>query len=152
MIAPDLAAFLEGGASIHIATRDASLRPTGSRAAAVEVDDSGEHVTVFVPTASCDATLANLRDNGQAAVSFGGPSTDRAFQVKGVFVDAAAATAPQRTMIDRQWAGFLDDLARLGFPRQAVAGWVTWPATAIRLRVTAVFAQTPGPGAGAPLP
>jgi hypothetical protein len=39
----------------------------------------------------------------------------------------------------------------LGLPRIATDGWVTWPCTAIRLRVQAVFDQTPGPGAGAQL-
>ena len=58
----------------------------------------------------------------------------------------------ERPSVDRQWEAFLADLARIGFPALATDGWATWPAMAIRLRVTALFSQTPGPGAGAPLP
>jgi len=33
----------------------------------------------------------------------------------------------------------------------ATKAWVTWPAVAIRVRANALFNQTPGPGAGAPI-
>ena len=49
-----------------------------------------------------------------------------------------------------QWDGFLGSLEQIGIPRVATRAWVTWPAVAIRLRATAVFNQTPGPGTGAP--
>ena len=39
----------------------------------------------------------------------------------------------------------------VGLPRVATDGWVMWPAVAVRFRVNALFDQTPGPGAGAPL-
>ena len=152
MIAPDLAAFLESGVSIHIATRDAALVATGARVAAVRVTDDGTRLTVFVPNVAAAPLLDNLKANGQAAVAFGRPSDDRAFQVKGVFEKAAPATARDRAFITAQWNAFLEDLSSIGFAAEAAGGWHTWPAVAVRLRVTAVFAQTPGPGAGAPIP
>ena len=36
-------------------------------------------------------------------------------------------------------------------PRAVASGWSFWPAVAIRVRVTAVFEQTPRPGTGHPL-
>ena len=50
-----------------------------------------------------------------------------------------------------QWNGFLGSLEQIGIPRAATTSWVTWPAVAIRLRVNALFNQTPGPNAGAPI-
>ena len=36
-------------------------------------------------------------------------------------------------------------------PRHGSRGWTIWPAVAIRIEAAAVFDQTPGPHAGAPL-
>jgi hypothetical protein len=152
VVPPELAAFIEGGVSIHIATRDDKLEPNGARVAAVKVDADGEHVTAYLPKIVAPLLLANLEANRQAALGFGRPSDDRACQVKGTFVSARAATGQERTLIERQWKAFLADLAQIGFPKQATDGWKTWPSIAVRLRVTAIFSQTPGPGAGTALP
>jgi hypothetical protein len=152
VIAPDLAAFLEGGVSIYIATRDDTLEPDGARVAAVQVNADGTHITAYLPKIAAAPLVANLEANGQAALGFARPRDDRACQLKGVFVDARPASARERKVVDRQWAAFLADLAQIGFPGQAAEGWQTWPSVAIRLRVTAIFSQTPGPGAGAPIP
>jgi hypothetical protein len=149
VVTPDLAAFIEGGVSIHIATRNDRLEPWGGRVAAVKIDPDGTHVTAYLPKVTAGPIVANLKANGQAALGFGRPSDDRACQIKGVFVTARAAAARERALVDRQWDAFLADLAQIGFPRQVTEGWKTWPALAIRLRVTALFSQTPGPGAGA---
>jgi hypothetical protein len=62
-----------------------------------------------------------------------------------------AASARERKTIERQWDALLDNLAQIGIPRAATASYKLWPSVAIRIRVTALFSQTPGPGAGAPL-
>jgi hypothetical protein len=152
VISSDLAAFLESGISIHIATRAEGLEPNGARVAAVAVDADGTHVTAYIPAIAAGPVIADLEAHRQAALGFGRPSDDRACQVKGIFVGARKASDRERTLIDRQWVAFLADLAHIGFPGQATDGWATWPSVAIRLRVTATFSQTPGPGAGAPLP
>jgi general stress protein 26 len=152
VISADLAAFLEGGVSIHIATRDNDLEPHGASVAAVKVDADGEHITAYLPRIAASQVIADLESNRQAALGFGRPSDDHACQVKGLFLTARAASAQERKLVERQWEAFLKDLMLIGFPRQATEGWRTWPSVAIRLRVTAIFSQTPGPGAGAPLP
>jgi hypothetical protein len=93
--------------------------------------------------------LGDLEDNGQAAVSIGRPVDDKACQVKGTFLAARDASDDERPLIAAQWDGFLASLEQIGIPRAATRAWITWPAVAIRLRVNAVFDQTPGPGAGA---
>ena len=151
MIDPQLAAFLEEGVAIHLGTRDAALEPKGARAAAVQVGPDGAHLIVYIATVAAERLLPDLEANGQAAVVFGRPTDDRACQVKGVFVDARPATNEERSLVDAQWEGFIEKCERIGIPRASSAGWLTWPATAISLRATAVFNQTPGPGAGAQL-
>jgi hypothetical protein len=151
MIHEELASFLQAGVSIHIGTRDDRLRPNGARAAAVKVGDEGRHFVVYLAKVAAERILPDLRSNGLAAVVFCRPTDDRSCQVKGVFVSARAARADERALVDRQWKEFLDELAQIGIPREATAAWITWPAVAIKLRATALFDQTPGPGAGAPI-
>jgi hypothetical protein len=95
--------------------------------------------------------LDDLRANGQAAVVFARPEDDRACQVKGVFVSARAAAADEEPLVREQFDGFRRQLEIIGMPGESTRPWIVWPATAVRLRVTAVFDQTPGPSAGAPL-
>ena len=151
MIDAQLAAFLQEGVGIHIGTRDEALRPNGARAIAVHVENGGADLVVYVSAVAAARLVADLESNGQAAVSFGRPTDDRACQVKGLFVAARAATDGERARISAQWNGFLGSLEQIGIPRAATAGWVTWPAVAIRLRADAVFNQTPGPDAGVAL-
>ena len=151
MIHRELAAFLQEGVGIHIATRNQSLQPNGARAIAVTVDADGEHLVVYVARAAAARLLPDLEANGQAAVGFGRPIDDRACQVKGVFVSVRDATDGEQAAVLAQWDGFLGSLEKIGVPRAATRSWVTWPAVAIRLRANALFDQTPGPGAGAPL-
>ena len=149
MIDPPLARFLEEGLGIHIGTRDAQLQPAGARAIAVTVEDDGSHLRVYVAEVAAARILGNLAGNGQAAVTFVRPEDDRACQVKGQFASVRAAEAGERAQVAAQWDRFLAHLERIGIPRAATAAWITWPAVVIRMRVTAIFDQTPGPTAGA---
>lgn len=151
MIDRTLAAFLEEGVGIHIATRNEALQPNGARAIAVRVEPDGAHLVVYVARVAAARILPDLESNGQAAVGFGRPVDDRACQVKGVFAGVRDATEDERPQVLAQWDGFLGSLEKIGIPRAATRTWVTWPAVAIRLRANALFDQTPGPDAGAPL-
>src|SRR4051812_29894624 len=151
MIDRELAAFLQEGVGIHIATRNAALQPNGARAIAVTVEPDGEHFVVYVARAAAARVLPDLQANGQAAIGFGRPIDDRACQVKGVFTGVRDATEDERAKVLEQWDGFLGSLETIGIPRAVLKTWVTWPAVAIRLRANALFNQTPGPDAGAPL-
>lgn len=152
MIDAQLAAFLQEGVGIHIATRNAALQPNGARAIAVTVEEDGAHLVVYVARVAAARILPDLETNGQAAVGFGRPVDDRACQVKGLFLGVREATDEERPRVLAQWDGFLGSLEQIGIPRAATRTWVTWPAVAIRLRANALFNQTPGPQAGAPLP
>jgi hypothetical protein len=151
MIDRALAGFLEEGLSIHIGARNARLQPSGARAAAVTVDPDGSHILVYLPDLGASRILPDLEATGQAAVSFGRPTDDRASQVKGIVTAIRPASPDERATITAQWQGFMRQLETIGIPREIALGWATWPAVVVRLRVTAVFEQTPGPLAGTPI-
>ena len=151
MIDTELAGFLREGLSIHLATRDARLQPSGARAAAIQVDADGRHVVVFVPDRAAARILPDLESNAQAAVSYARASDDRAGQLKGVVTDIRAAAPAEQPLVATQWQAFMRELELVGIPRDFALGWATWPAVAIRIRVTSVFEQTPGPKAGTPI-
>lgn len=151
MISGPVADFLHEGLGIHVGTRDRQLRPNGARGLAVAVDPDGVHFDVYLPTIAAERLMADLESNGQAAVVFGRPTDDRACQLKGVFLSAREARPDEQAVILAQWTRYLDKLEAIGIPRAAPANWITWPATVIRLKATALFEQTPGPQAGAQL-
>lgn len=152
MIDRQLADFLEAGLSTHIASRNERLEPNAARVTALVVEPDGRHVVAFVPAVAASAILADLADNGQVAMVCARPPDERGCQVKGVFIEARDAREDERPLVVAQWERFRDKLALVGLPRVATDAWVTWPCLAIRVRVQALFDQTPGPGAGARLP
>jgi hypothetical protein len=151
MIDGELASFLQEGIAIQLGTRNDRLEPSGVRVVAVSVDRDGTHVVAYVPEVSGSQVLPDLQANGQAALVFARPPDERACQVKGMFAGARAATADEYAMVQAQWDRWLDRFTTIGVPRPTFDRWTTWPCIAIRVRVNAIFNQTPGPGAGAPL-
>ncbi|MGE0359403.1 MAG: pyridoxamine 5'-phosphate oxidase family protein [Vicinamibacterales bacterium] len=149
MLDDALTAFLQQGVAINIGTRNARLAPSACYVGAALVDPDRKHLTVFVPEVGAGRVLADLQANGQAAVVFARPEDDRACQVKGTFVSARPATDAESPIVHEQYAGFLRQLEIIGMPGESTRSWIVWPAVAVRLRVTAVFDQTPGPKAGA---
>ena len=151
MIDVELAAFLQEGIAIQLGTRNARCEPNGVRVVAVTVDGDGRHLVAYVPDAAAPQVLSDLESNGQAALVFARPPDERACQVKGTFTGARPASAEERAGVEAQWDRWLDRLASIGVARATLEPWITWPCTAIRLRVTAIFNQTPGPNAGSPI-
>ena len=148
---PSLITFLEHGVSIHMGTRNARLEPNGVRVIAVIADADRQHLTAYLPSADAAAVLADLDANGQAALAFARPADDRACQIKGECVSVRDAEPAERARVQDQWQGLVEQMAMVGIPPEATQGWSTWPCVAVRLRVTAAFDQTPGPGAGSRL-
>lgn len=151
MIDRELAAFFEEGLLIHLGTRNADLQPSAARITAVTVDADGNHLTAYAPKVATSHVLLDLQDNGLAALVFVRPTDERACQVKGVFVGSRAASPRERATVTGQWDRARQTLERIGIPRKLTDAWTIWPSIAIRVRVTALFDQTPGPGAGAQL-
>jgi hypothetical protein len=152
MLDKSLTEFLEHGLAIHLGTRNEALRPNGCRVTAVRVEDQGRHLVTFLPAVGAAAVLEDLRSNGQAAVSFARPTDDRAVQVKGEFLSAHDAEPSDEAFVLGQWQALLRELDMIGLAAlTSTSTWQMWPCVAVKIRVTAVFSQTPGPEAGAVL-
>jgi hypothetical protein len=151
MIDEILAEFLQSGLGIHLGTRTEQLEPFGCRATAIKVDDDGKHAVVYVPKAASPRIFENLRTNGCAAISMARPADERAVQVKGLMLFSWEAKPEEEAFARVQWAGFLGQLEAIGLPAVATSSWQVFPSVAVRIKVTAVFNQTPGPDAGAAL-
>jgi hypothetical protein len=117
----------------------------------VRIDPDGAYLTVFVHGRAAPALLRNLERHPEIALAFDRPIDNRACQVKGRFESSRRARPGERPEVQRQADGFLAQLEAIGIPRALTAGWAVWPAVALRLRVTELYEQTPGPGAGEPL-
>jgi hypothetical protein len=148
MIDQQLAAFLHDGVGIHIGTRNARFEPNGARAIAARVEDDGKHLVVYVSGVAAERILPDLESNGQAAVVFARPRDERACQVKGTFMNRRAVDEHERAAALAQWKAFLESLEYIGIPAASAATWIHVADIAIRLKVTAIFEQTPGPQAG----
>ena len=146
----ELADFLQQGVGMYIGTRNQSLEPNGARALAARVDGDGT-VVIYLADVAAARLLPDLESNGLAAVTFGRPVDERACQVKGTFIGARAAREDERPLVERQWEAFTRSLQMIGVAPEARSAWPKWPATAIALKPTAVFEQTPGPTAGTQL-
>ena len=151
MLDRSLTEFLEQGLAIHIGTRDGRLRPNGCVVTAVRVEEEGRHLVAFIPKAVTPSVFDDLRGNGQAAISFTRPADDKAVQVKGEFLALEDVSAADEQFAREQWGGLLKQLDLIGLPGRATATWTLWPCVAVRIKVTALFSQTPGPEAGAVL-
>lgn len=151
MVSAELAEFIQSGVSVLAGTRDARLMPDAMRGMGVRVEEGGAELTVFLPAATSARAIANLRANGCIAVCFSRPSDHRSIQLKGQAVAIREADASERAAVERYRGELAQALAFVGVPISTTLRMAHWPCHAIRMRIDAVYQQTPGPGAGAPL-
>ena len=152
MLDQTLTEFLERGLAIHIGTRDAAMRPNGCRVTAVRVENQGRSLVVYLPKAATPDVLDDLRSNGQAAVSLARPTDDRAVQVKGELISLGDADPSEEAFVLGQWRSLIGELDAIGLAALTSTNtWLLWPCLAVKIRVTAIFSQTPGPEAGSVL-
>jgi hypothetical protein len=151
LISNALAEFLRSGVSIAIAARDRRLAPHGTRAWAATVDDDRLHVTIFLETKSAEPITRNLEAHPEVAVTFDRPIDNSAWQIKGAYRASRRCRPAERAEIERQAGSFLGELEMMGVPRSLTERWPRWPCVAVRILVSDIFQQTPGPGAGEPV-
>lgn len=151
VIPEELAEFFEGGLSILVGTRDASLRPEATRGCGAVVHPDRTRLTVFLPTEVAGRALANLRDNGLISVGFSSILDARTLQVKGRLEELRDATEADRPVITHYHAAYAEILYFTGLPRALSRRFNVWPSIAVTFVVTDIFHQTPGPNAGARL-
>lgn len=143
-----LAETFEGGVSILVGTRDASLVPEGALATGAVVHPDRRRITIFLPTSPNARAIANARDTGIIAVAFSNSIDHQTTQVKGRVVEVRPGTEVEREVCERYRVALAEQLYIIGQSRTILRGVNIWPATALTLEVEDLFQQTPGPGAG----
>ena len=149
------AAFLHRpGISITAASRDGSNVSRIGRGLGCRITPDRGRMTVFIASSQYQAFFDALQSSRTIAVVFSLPSTHRTMQLKGNDAAIGPLAAGDAEIIARHVDDFVDELYRLGYPRDMVRAY-HWcePAEvrAITFTIGAAFEQTPGPGAGAPL-
>lgn len=147
---PEVIDLVESGVSILVGTRDAQLRPASVRGVGARVAPDGTAVTVYLPEVTSRKAVANLQENGEIAVAFSRPFDNLAIQLKGRCSRVCLASHDERAVPERYAIAFVEMTYAVGMPRSLMKRMTVWPAWAATFDVSAVFSQTPGPGAGRP--
>jgi len=149
----DHAAFIQGGVSVIVATRNAEQVADVVRGCGCRVSRDRRRVTVLVEPSRAGTLLDDIAANGMIAVVFSQPSTHRTIQLKGSDARVVKVTAADRAIAARHLRDWREDLCRIGYTPEfanAVRGAAPRLA-AIAFTPSAAFQQTPGPGAGQPI-
>lgn len=120
-------------------------------AAAALLDGEGRRLTVYLPVATSETSLANLRGNGAIAVVLSQPLTHRTVQLKGRVETLRPALEEERAGVERMAAAFDAEVEVIGLPPAVVRRRTKWPRHAVTFVVREAYEQTPGPRAGAPI-
>ncbi|MBL8289277.1 MAG: hypothetical protein JNL85_14960, partial [Rubrivivax sp.] len=110
---------------------------------------------VFTFANTAEALLRDVALTRRVAVAFSQPSTNRTLQLKGCDAAVQPAQPADVAQARRYLALFAAEIVPLGWPpdfAQAVLWHEPAGLMAVRFTPEGAFHQTPGPGAGAPLP
>lgn len=143
-----LSRTVEGGMSVVVGTVDANGVATCCRGVAITTKDDFDTVTVYLPVATSQDTLANVATTRRVAILCTNPLDHHSIQMKGLSRGVRVANDTEQAFVKErleQWADILDTI---GVPRRVTRATAQWPAFAIDVSVEEVFDQTPGPKAG----
>ncbi len=151
LIDADHAAFMQGGVSVIVASRNPSLVADVVRGCGCRVSRDRRRVTVLVEPGRASELLEDIRLTGTIAVVFSRPSTHRTIQLKGIDAEIVPVTAADRRMAERHLGAWVQELVSIGYTAElaaAVRGRAEQGLAAIAFTPVAAFQQTPGPAAG----
>lgn len=143
-----LRGWADGGTSVLVGTVDADGFPTCCRGIALATKDDFETVTVYIPAATGQETVANLATTRRIAVGASRPLTHETIQLKGLTRGVRLAPPSDEAFVRQRLAQFAEVLEEIGLPQHVTNSLAHWPAFMIEVSVEQVFDQTPGPKAG----
>jgi len=146
----DHAAFIQGGVSVIVASRNAQLVADVVRGCGCRVSRDRRQVTVLVEPSRAGTLLEDIAANGRIAVVFSQPSTHRTIQLKGSDASIVRVTPADRAVASRHLAAWKQELGSIGYTPDLAAAvrGAGDRIAAIRFTPSAAFQQTPGPKAG----
>ncbi len=151
---PAHVAFIEGGGTIYVASRDDALRATVAYGLGSHVSPRRDRVAVFLAASWCAALLADIRKTRAIAVCFSEPGSHRTLQLKSSDAVVRELDADERAKLPACLSRLVEKLAEVGVPEDLVRTLMTCEPSdvvAVTFSPMAAFSQTPGPQAGSRL-
>lgn len=149
----ELTALFDGSISITLGSSDARRRPHFLRAMAVRLGGEPDLLEVVVTQSAAQQLLADVKENPKLACAVVNVDNYESRQFVGVFEGASVSLEADLLRAESTREKAADSFRRF-FGHSAADGFLryaTRPALSIRIRVEAVFNQTPGAQAGARL-
>ena len=151
-VSEEVKAFLESGeVAIWLATASVENIPQTTRAMGACVDRERRMLQLYVPSEQGARALANVRDGAKLAATFVRVTDYRAVQVKGVIAICRPCDKSERHVLESYRERFANTSERVGMPRELITNLTYWPNVVLEVSIEELFAQTPGPNAGARL-
>lgn len=151
LIDTELAAFMEGGISLNLASCSRALAPSVARAIGCRVTESGRTVRLLVSQRQAAKVLEHVAETGRVAVVISEPSTHRTVQLKADGARIEPAGTDDLAAVHRYLDSFPAELAQLSYRPEMIRAFLMCEDEDVRVVVfspCAAFSQTPGSGAG----
>jgi hypothetical protein len=151
LIDTELAAFMESGISLNLASCDSARMPSVARAIGCRVTDGGRTVRLLVSRQQCAKVLDHIAQSGRVAVVISRPSTHRTVQVKAEGARIDSASADDLAAVHRYLDSFPAELAPMNYDPAMIRSFLRCPdedVCAVVFTPCSAFSQTPGSGAG----
>ena len=129
----------------------AEMIPALTRGFALRVSPDGAQVEVFVAPAQAAAVVANLAVASPLAFTATNMTDYRSVQIKGTVAGWLAANEADAAWLERYRSLFQAASERTGIPRHLSNTLLCRHLLRVTVVPRALFRQTPGPGAGAPM-
>jgi len=152
-ISAELAAFMQSGISVILASVTADLQPIAGFALACRIDDTGT-VRVLLRKPANLALMDVVAQGRPVAVTVSRPHDHRSIQIKGPAAHISVVHPDDLPEIARQTAGMRDELIGCAFDPVLSSAYVAYEpgeVVALELKPDRIFVQTPGPDAGSEL-
>jgi len=154
-LTPAIIDFLESGeVSLYVAACSAQLRPTAARAFGCRVDRETGALTTWVSRLAAPSLLADISSNGRLALVVSHIETCKTLQLKALDAEVAVPNASDHRHIADYHDAFIQQAVAMGYPEAMLRSMMQYRLDKLESIVftpSAVFAQTPGPSAGAPV-
>lgn len=118
----ELVELISGGVSLLCGTCSTDLVPESQRAAGLRVWDGACKLTVLLPKATGEISIANLRQNGRIAVTMSQIPTHRTVQVKGTVFAIRDGSEEERGLGERYAVQLRAAFAHIGIPEGVTRG------------------------------
>jgi hypothetical protein len=147
----EVAAFVGLGVATIAATRSNALVPEITRGWGPAINAEAGTMELCLGLTEHAVTRANLEANGAIAVTCSLPTTYRSVQVKGTATRIGEPDAGQLDRVARHLEAFVAETQAVGIAPALSRRLLQSHLLAVRLSVSELYDQTPGPTAGARL-